>query len=361
MHDVIAVRVQAVLFVVAIFAGFAFVVMRLEGEGRETFAGMGWPQLMDGRLTKKVDDVVVAALPKSEVLDGLQAGLEYRVFNDAGPQVRPGCPGWLFLGEEVMEAKGGEENAALHFKIAEKLAARFARRHVKLVMLTVPDKARLAASELCGESVSPQSRERLARWNALVRTSGIARVDIVKGWHFKPGYWRTDTHWDDGGARFAAMRTARLVNAALGGKGTERATVVASREPQVRQGDLMHLSNLQNAPRWLQPPPDMERKTTVTWAASGDLLAAGPPPDVLLAGSSYSRNSGFADDLGLALGREVVQLSEDGSGFDGAAFDVLAKHRGTLNQAKVVVWEFPERSITQPLNDDERAFLRQGP
>jgi alginate O-acetyltransferase complex protein AlgJ len=105
----------------------------------------------------------------------------------------------------------------------------------------------------------------------------------------------------------------------------------------------------------------MERKRVVTWAAGGDLLSAGPPPDVLLAGSSYSRNSGFADDLGLDLGRQVVQLSEDGSGFDGAVFDVLAKHRGTLAQAKVVIWEFPERSITQPLTDDERAFLRHGP
>jgi alginate O-acetyltransferase complex protein AlgJ len=53
----------------------------------------------------------------------------------------------------------------------------------------------------------------------------------------------------------------------------------------------------------------------------------------------------------------VVQLSEEGGGFDGALFALLQKHRNTLAQAKVVVWEFPERSLTQPLTADERAYL----
>ena len=100
-----------------------------------------------------------------------------------------------------------------------------------------------------------------------------------------------------------------------------------------------------------------ERPETVAWQTSGGLLDTGPAPDVILTGSSYSRNSGFADVLGLALGREVVQLSEDGGGFDGAIFALFAQHRKTLAEAKVVVWEFPERSLTQPLSDDERAYL----
>ena len=353
-----ALQIQAVLFLLVIVAGFAFVVARFATpDGRDPFSVMGWTQIADGEFTKKVDDGVVAALPKSNALDGLQAGLEYRVLDDAGPQVRAGCFGWLFLGEEVWEVKNGDRNLAQHLAIAKRVAADFARRRVGLVILTVPDKARVAATQLCEQRVSPQAQARLALWNRLVAEVPVTKVDIVEGWPGKPGYWRTDTHWDREGARFAAMRTAQAVDGILNGRGSERADVTKASQAQIRPGDLMHLSNLQNAPSSLQPPPDMERAQTIAWHRSGGLLDTRPPADVILAGSSYSKNSGFIDALGLALGREVVQLSQDGAGFDGAMFALLNKHRTTLARTKVVVWEFPERSLTQPLTDDEHAYL----
>ena len=354
-----AIRVQTILFLAVIFIGFVFVVAHFAGNrGRDAFTSMGFAEVADGVFTKKVDDGVVAALPKSDAINGLQAGIEYRLFDDAGPQVRAGCSGWLYLGEEVWEVRGGDRNISLHLAIAQKMAADFARRGVGLVMLVVPDKARMVPSDLCGQRVSPQEQGRLARWNQMAIGIPAARVDVVNGWPVHPGYWRTDTHWDRAGARFAAMRTAAAVDVFLKGRGTQHATVTKAAAPQPRPGDLMHLSNLQNSPRWLQPPPDMERAETVTWQSSGGLLDTGPPADVLLAGSSYSTNSGFIDALGLALRREVVQLSEEGGGFDGALFTLMKKHRDTLSHAKVVVWEFPERSLTQPLTGDERAFLR---
>jgi alginate O-acetyltransferase complex protein AlgJ len=281
------------------------------------------------------------------------------MFDDAGPQVRAGCSGWLFLGEEVWEVKDGDRNIALRLAIAKAMASTFARRGVRLVMLTVPDKARVAASELCRQRVSPQSAARLALWSRLVRDVPMPKVNIVDGWPFKPGYWRTDTHWDREGARFAAERTAAVVEALLGGRGAEQATVTQATQEERRPGDLMHVSNLENAPRWLQPPPDMERPVSVNWKHIGSLLDAGPASDVVLVGSSYSKNSGFLDALGLALGREIVQLSEEGGGFDGALFDLLHRHRNTLANAKVVIWEFPERSLTQALTPDEHAFLHR--
>ncbi|MGH7756119.1 MAG: alginate O-acetyltransferase AlgX-related protein, partial [Vulcanimicrobiaceae bacterium] len=115
--------------------------------------------------------------------------------------------------------------------------------------------------------------------------------------------------------------------------------------------------DLDRAPPALRPPSDLERRSNVQWQPAGGLLDAGPAPTVLLAGSSYSKNSGFANDLGLALGREVVQLSQDGGGFDGAILALLETRPALLAQAKVVVWEWPERALTQPLTDAERSFL----
>jgi len=353
---------QTVLFLALIFVACACIVARLVSPSdREAFAGVGWPEITDGAFTKDVDNEVVAALPIAVGLDGLQAGVEYRVFDDAGPQVRAGCFGWLFLGEEVWEVKDGEHNVALHLAIANRIAADFARRRVQIVMLTVPDKARIARAELCSQAVSPQARDRLAVWTRLATGLPVRKVDIVRGWPGKPGYWRTDTHWDRDGAHFAATRTAAVVDEILRGHGAERATVTDAKAPQPRPGDLMHLANLEHAPSNLRPPPDMDRAETVSWQRSGGLLDSGPAPEVVLSGSSYSKNSGFSDALGLALGREVVQMSEDGGGFDGAVFALMNKHASILAHAKVVVWEFPERSLTQPLNAAEQAYLGAPP
>jgi alginate O-acetyltransferase complex protein AlgJ len=353
-----AVYVQTVLFLTTIFIGFACIVAHFAmKDGRVPLAAMGWVDVADGAFTKKVDEGVVVAMPANDALNGLQAGVEYRVFNDAGPQVRAGCFGWLFLGEELEEVRNGNENMASHFAIARKVAADFASRRIALVMLTVPDKARVAATRLCNQRVSTQEQSRLSAWNQMTTTLALTKIDIVSGWPGKPGYWTTDTHWDREGARFAARRTAEAVRPLLAGSASETAVVSSARTPQVRPGDLMHLSNLEHAPPWLQPPPDMERPQSVIWQHGGGLLDAGPSADILLTGSSYSKNSGFIDYLGLALGHEVVQLSEEGGGFDGSLFGLLNKHRKELAHAKVVVWEFPERSLTQPLTANERSFL----
>ncbi|MGH7707629.1 MAG: alginate O-acetyltransferase AlgX-related protein [Vulcanimicrobiaceae bacterium] len=357
MNATRAAAVQAVAFLMVVFVGFAYVLAHFATGGVETLGVASWPQISDGRFTKAIDRAVVAALPKSERLDGLQAGLEYRIFADAGPQVRAGCPGWLFLSQELVDVPDGDRNLQLHRELAGRIAAQLATRGIAVVMLPVPDKARIAAAQLCGRPVAPQARRRLADWQRAASGLDAAQVDVVTGWPGKPGYWRTDTHWDRVGANYAAVRTAAVVDRLLRSRGSERATVTRSPRLVARTGDLMHLADLDRAPPALRPPSDLERRSNVQWQPAGGLLDAGPAPTVLLAGSSYSKNSGFANDLGLALGREVVQLSQDGGGFDGAILALLETRPALLAQAKVVVWEWPERALTQPLTDAERSFL----
>jgi alginate O-acetyltransferase complex protein AlgJ len=59
------------------------------------------------------------------------------------------------------------------------------------------------------------------------------------------------------------------------------------------------------------------------------------------------------------LAREVAQVSEAGGGFAGALLKMLQQKPDMLAGAKVVIWEWPMRSLVAPLSDAERQMLRQ--
>jgi alginate O-acetyltransferase complex protein AlgJ len=320
-------------------------------------ANDSWHSLSDGGYSKQIDDDVVAAVPGSHSIDGVVAGLEYSFLNDAGAQVRTGCRGWLFLGEELFEVEGGEQNLIDRASLARLFANYFQKRHIRFAMLTVPDKARIERTELCAQQSSDQEQIRLKSWKALALAVPAIQIVSLDGWPSGATYWRTDTHWNRIGARFAAARTAEAVRTALIKDAIELSNVSIAKDSQPRPGDLMHLSNLSNAPLVLRPPADFDRSVAVIWNRAGGLLDTGPPADVLLVGSSFSRNSGFIDSLALDLKHEVVQLGEDGSEFDGSLLDLLEKHRKALAKAKAVIWEFPERSLSQDLTAKERSIL----
>ena len=230
-----------------------------------------------------------------------------------------------------------------------------AERNILLVMLPVPDKAEQVEDQLCGLAAD-QSRLRAGLWAEATKSVEVAPIDLRNRWP-SPGYWRTDTHWDRQGARFAADAVAGIINEKLGA-GSENVRLVEgpSRE---RIGDLTRLAGLTESPRWLAPTQEHEVDDRAEIRRSGSLLDATPPPSVVLAGSSYSLNSGFIDYLQTALSREVVQTSQPGGGFAGALLDILERKPAVLAGVKVVIWEWPMRSLTAPPTEAERRFLRQ--
>lgn len=351
----LARTIATLAFLALMLAGLGFVATHLAGAGgarvAEAATGGG---ILSGRFTAALDTAVVAALPKTPGLDDLAAGLSYLALGDAGPQVRAGCPGWLFLAEEILEVKGGDANLAARLRLAGKLRDAFAARGIALVVLPVPDKAELDAGNLCGLPVARQARQRRTAWQAASAPLGLDQLDLADGWP-KGAFLRTDTHWNVAGARFAAGRLAAAIDRRLG-PGTTRITLEES-APRLRVGDLMRLAGLSRSWPWSGPTPDEEPEVTARIARSGGLLDDVAAPAVLLAGSSYSLNSGFADQLQAALGREVAQKSREGSGFAGALLDILDRTPHMLDGVRLVVWEFPLRSLTLPLSADERRHL----
>lgn len=347
---------RTAIFLAVIGVGAAFATGHLLFVDRVAVArAMSWGNLLDGTASHVIDKSIVQGMPRSAWLSAIVDGVLYKVSGDTGPEVRSGCEGWLYLAEEIREVPNGERFAADRIKLAKRVASDLDRRRVKLVVLAVPDKFAMARDYRCGLRAARQINSRVDVWKEIASGPGLSAVDLTSGWPV-PGFWRTDSHWDRTGARFAADKTAAIVNETVG-RGGQVVRLVSEVSAHERPGDLMRLANLDRTAAWFGPRPDLERNETASIARTGGLLDEPAPALVILAGSSFSLNSGFLDYLEVALSREVAQQSKPGSGFSGAVLELLDEHPALLGQAKVVVWEWPMRSLTQPLTEGERAYL----
>ena len=118
-----------------------------------------------------------------------------------------------------------------------------------------------------------------------------------------------------------------------------------------RVGDLLRLMGLEHNPNWLRPPPDREItvKTQQTSAkAAGGLLDDNSVP-VVLAGTSYSLRANFHGFLQQALRAEILNSAQDGGGFLQSISAYLADQAYQSAKPKLLIWELPERFLTQPL------------
>lgn len=348
---------STIAFLLVCLVGFAFVVRGwLTTAGQNALADAEWRTILDGRFTAKVDRAVVGFLPSSKSLNGFIDGGLYAVTGDAGPQVRSGCAGWLYLTEELVEVPGAEAHLRERATLAKKVAAELQSRNILLISLPVPDKVELAGEGRCGLAVSTMTKTRSVRWNRAAGSLQLNQIELLPGWP-KPGFWRTDTHWNSEGAAFAARLTAQSLLRQIG-EGEEEVSLEKASQATERVGDLMRLANLDLYAGWFGPAPDRETVVTANIKRSGGLLDDTPAPQVILAGSSYSLNSGFIDHLQAESGREIVQKSRAGGGFAGALLDLLNSDPGSIKGIKAIIWEWPMRSLDQPLTDHERSYLR---
>ncbi|MBC9878335.1 hypothetical protein G8O24_13385 [Bradyrhizobium sp. INPA01-394B] len=345
--------VRTLIVVAVIFAGLAAVLTRGREAIGEILATTSMNDLVNGHFAERIDKAIFKAVPRSATLDGAVAGLQYRLLHDAGRQVHAGCGNWLYAMEELGADKSDARNMKMRAEVLHRLVRLIKQLGAVLVVIPIPDKAEQVEDQLCGLTAT-QSRRRDVFRKELSQTDGVIVVDVKPDWP-RPGYWHLDTHWDQSGARFAANRTAQAITAAIGaGQDQVRLSEGAWRD---RTGDLVRLAGLTDAPAALAPAPEQERDVKADIQHSGGLLDDTAEPSVILAGSSFSLNSAFADYLQAALSREVAQASEAGGGFAGALLGLLEKNPASLANAKVIIWEWPMRSLTTPLSPLEQRFL----
>ncbi|MFH5925782.1 alginate O-acetyltransferase AlgX-related protein [Roseomonas xinghualingensis] len=316
---------------------------------------------LSGRLTGAVNTVLVHDLPADPLLRAAGGVLRYELFASGGPQVRVGCDDTLFLTEELRPwpepGPAMTERAEGVRRVKDALAA----RGIALAVAIVPDKARVLAKQLCGAPLSAQAMQRHDDFLAALRGKGIdpvALLPALQEQEARGGAWyRTDTHWNQEGAKAAAAAIAKALRDTPLSRAEDYRTSVAAEDTN-GPGDLLRLMSLDHVPDALRPAPDRQRlERTEMPESGGGLLDETPAPEVALIGSSYSLNANFHGALQAALRGTVLNAATAGGGFAGAATTYFAGQSFRESPPKLVIWEIPERVVAQPLTQAERDFI----
>jgi alginate O-acetyltransferase complex protein AlgJ len=313
---------------------------------------VSWSDLVNGETTQAVGHLLQKANPLEDPLVTVDRVTAWLAVGDLGARVRRGCGNWLFLTDELVLHPDSAASAARHIRMIEQVAAYLKTRHIGLAVVPVPDKSRVESADLCGVDRPAAIGGRLADFEARLGADGIGVVDLLQPMEAVGGerYYRTDTHWNERGAKAAADAVA----AALGQAGlapSQKAKFHVSTGPErERVGDLIRLAGLDGVPYPLRPRGDEEAPTVIeqSAAASVGLLDETPAPELAVLGTSFSRRANFVPFLSLALTAPVENRAEDGGGVANAAIAYFNTPEFIKSPPRAIVWEIPERMIEEP-------------
>ncbi|QNP50308.1 alginate O-acetyltransferase AlgX-related protein [Diaphorobacter aerolatus] len=301
-------------------------------------------------------------LPGQSWIEMASAAARYRLLGDLGEKVVLGCPQWMFYHDGLRVQPGAASDVvSQRLQLIAHWRRQLQSHKVQMLVVAVPDKARVENEHLCGRTMTASLHARYDQLRRTLAADAIPFVDLRSVLEAQPEdmYFRTDVHMNPAGARRAAQAVAAGALALLGARGDQRFDISAPTPPEARMGDLLVLSGLKDAPEGWRPEIEHVAAQTITPVRSGGLLDDTPPVEVLLAGSSNGLRSNFAEWLGHDLGREVWNLSMDGGQFSGAMLKALAQAERWPQSLRLVIWEFSENTMSLPLTEDEKNTLRQ--
>ncbi len=356
-----AALVPAAAFALAMALGLAAGGVSLWRAPPEAWKGIGAPQsLASGESGARVSRLLNDHFALRDAFNRVERGISWALLGDLGPRVRGGCPGWLFLKDELEVPPDPAGASALRVDLAARMAERLAARGVRLLLVVVPDKSRIEREHLCGLRRAARFEGRVGHWVAALEARGVSALDLAPVLERLPGerYYRTDSHWNEEGAR----ESARAIAGTLRARGLAQAVPAPgplASERVARRGDLVRVAGLDGLPDGIGPGVEIVEHFTVPApeAASDDLFGEAGAPKVAVVGSSYSRSANFVPFLARELGEQVANAAREGADFDGAARAFLEGATLRDTPPRVVVWEVPERAIEMPVKPAERQWL----
>lgn len=353
------------------FAGLALTVVMVVGAWQTiaALAEFGISELPDsltefreGKTTSALEKKIEQKLPARTELIAFANSLRFLITGGGGEQVRVGNDGWLFLTEEVRFDADGSQHLATRADVIGAAAHRLELMGVKLVVALVPDKARVHSEHLRATHYPKYIAHRYHDAVAAIRAKNVLVVDLLEPMKSASVgsdiYYRTDTHWNQLGAKIAAETIAKFV----GGLGvtlqpTQFDTLPSEGNVQ-RTGDLIRLMGLESTPEPFRPSADNEvpMVTRERIAGAGSGLFGDAEVSVALTGTSYSLRGNFHGYLQQALGTKVLNAAKDGGGMLQATTAYLLDESFRSAKPKVLIWEIPERFVLAPI-DGESTWL----
>ena len=301
--------------------------------------------------------------PVTETLARWQREAGWLALRDLGPEVKRGEANWLFLDEELQVHPQGNAYANARADAVRQVARGLAERHIALMVVVVPDKSRIEAAHLASLRRPGELATRARDWTARLEAGGVPALDLTTALSVPAGgsspFLRTDTHWSEHGSMLAAQAVARRLKDMHALEGDPVPSVLVSRQPHPSWGDLVRLAGIDGLPPALKPAPDTDTQSVVeTRSDSTDLFGSAALPSTVLLGTSFSRRSNFRPFLQLESQSLVADFAMDGGDFAGAARSYFTGESFAKNPPRTIVWEVPERALTQPIGDAEKAWLR---
>lgn len=101
--------------------------------------------LLHGELTHRFAKELAKA-PMAIQAANLERGASWLAFGDTGPRVRPGCPGWLFISDELRINRHAQANAQTKAQAVIDLQRQLGEKGIELQVVVVPDKSRIAVA-----------------------------------------------------------------------------------------------------------------------------------------------------------------------------------------------------------------------
>ncbi|MFO7529553.1 MAG: alginate O-acetyltransferase [Marinobacter sp.] len=347
---------------------FIVTVLTLGGLSLRSLANYGGAEKLDpinGELARDLESHYDDRFPVRDLGTNVWAAINYLLFEEGRPGVTIGRENWLFTDEELFSATDNPELIDTNLeRVAE--VSRFLRaRDIPLIVLVVPSKARVYAEKLGDIRPAPEMQGLYPRFLERLESEGIAAPNLLDNLEKAEGrgtqvFLRTDTHWSPAGAEVFARHASGFIRHIQDDQSWGEQTFVTSLgEPLRHEGDLLNYLPLDPLFEDLGPSPDRFNKRETVKAKSdetaNDLLFSEQQTDLVLVGTSYSANPlwDFPGALRRYLGKDLINVAEEGQGPFEPMIEYLQSGEFRSNRPSLVLWEFPERYLAQPIASEQ--------
>lgn len=328
---------------------------------------------VNGEWARSLESHYDEQFPAKDLGTNLWAAINYTLFDEGRQGVVVGKDEWLFTDEEIYAATGEQTLVDSNLRRVQRISDYLHEQGIPLVMLVVPAKARIYSEKLGGTRPEPVMASLYDRFLQSLAEAQIPAPVLKTAMEQaqrdgEAVFLRTDTHWSPEGANLFAEHAARFIRNRFNGLTWGEKTFVTSiGEPMQHRGDLLNYIPVDPAFTEYGPAPDQLEPRT-TRANNDDQADAGAlfgddSTSTVLVGTSYSANElwDFPGALRKHLGKDLINVAEEGDGPFVPMVSYLNSSDFQNQPPQLVIWEFPERYLAQPLESEQaQAWFRQG-
>ena len=327
-----------------------------------------WSTFMNGVIMQNIAHSLADA-PMPSNAAKLERGLSWITVGDLGSRVREGEPNWLFYYPELEPNANNKQDATTRANKVIELNKELANQNIKLLVAVIPDKSRVENTHLGNLYRSNRFSSRVSDWVQAISAAGVNAIDLTPSFlayadQGKDTFLRTDSHWNELGAETAASIIADKVKVLNIEPQPLQKSEITSRSEALRPGDLVRVAGLDWLPSKWQPTPEKTQLTSfniseIKSPANGkkdlseDLFGDSALPNIVLLGTSFSRNSNFMPFLEHFLGAKVANFALDGGEFYGSPRAYFNSASFKETPPKLIIWEIPERSLESKISNDK--------